>query len=414
VTGPADIQSDRLLRRMQHMAQIGALPNGGVRRLALSAEDQQARALLRQWCSELELQLRIDAWGNQFATLPGRSPELPGVLCGSHLDTQPTGGAFDGVLGVLAGLEVLETIRSHSQQPERSLTLVSWTNEEGARFVPAMLASGAFAGVFDVKTVYGALDQQGIRFEQALESIGYKGSDTVRASEFTAYIELHIEQGPILDQVKQMIGVVEGVQGIRWYDVTVTGRETHAGPTPMGMRVDPIPVACQLIQRLYNEISTFNEQARLTIGQIQTLPGSRNTVPGTLTFSVDLRHPATDTLFRMDQWLNSLIDEFTMGSRCSVTLEPMWYSPPVLFDPVCLETIEYAAASRQLPYRKMVSGAGHDAVYVNRVIPTGMIFIPSKEGISHHEAEYSSPEQVVAGTRVLLDTLWALANPENA
>jgi N-carbamoyl-L-amino-acid hydrolase len=379
--------------------------------LALTPEDQRARDLLGQWCAALGLILRVDVWGNQFATLPGRHPELPGILFGSHLDTQPTGGAFDGVLGVLGGLEVLECLLSHPQRPERSLTLVSWTNEEGARFIPAMLASGAFAGVFDTKQVYEAVDSAGVRFDQALEAIGYKGSDTVNTSEFAAYIELHIEQGPILDRAGEIIGVVEGVQGIRWYEVTITGSETHAGPTPMAMRSDPVPMASRLIHHLYEGISDFGEVARLTVGKLQAYPGSRNTVPGKVAFSVDLRHPQVDTLSKMDAWLTLLVEQAGTGTSCELTLEPVWYSPPVHFDASCLRAIQEAVDSRQLPYRKMVSGAGHDAVYVNRVIPTGMIFIPSKDGISHHEAEYSTPEHVLAGTQVLLDTLWALANP---
>lgn len=396
------------------MAQIGALPNGGVCRLALSPEDQQARDLLGQWCSALGLSLRVDAWGNQFATLKGRHPELPGVLFGSHLDTQPTGGAFDGVLGVLGGLEVLESLLAHSQQPERSLTLVSWTNEEGARFVPAMLASGAFAGVFDTKQVYEAGDSSGVRFEEALEAIGYKGRNQVNASEFAAYIELHIEQGPILDFSGEMIGLVEGVQGIRWYDVTIFGTETHAGPTPLAMRRDPVPIAVAVISSLYEGIASFGEDARLTIGKVQSYPGSRNTVPGRITFSVDLRHPQAELLSQMDAWLTLLVEQADAGTTCEVRLEPVWYSPPVPFDAGCMRAIQDSVETRQLPYRKMVSGAGHDAVYVSRVIPTGMIFIPSKDGISHHEAEYSAPEHVSAGTRVLLDTVWALANPETS
>jgi N-carbamoyl-L-amino-acid hydrolase len=342
------------------------------------------------------------------------------LLTGSHLDSQPSGGRFDGVLGVLAALEAVEVIIENNIDHEYDIEIVSWTNEEGARFAPAMIASGVFGGAFTLEYALDRVDASGARLGDALKRIGFAGtrpavyrpespgspespdSPSLPSSPVKAYIELHIEQGPILEQAGESIGIVGGVQGIRWYDVTIHGKETHAGPSPMAMRNDPVPVLGGLISRLYTMAAGFGDDARITIGELSVQPGSRNTVPGTVQFSVDIRHPLADTLQAMhEEVLEICADD---GIRCT----EIWHSPPVHFDAGCVDAVEAAARQFSYAHRRMVSGAGHDAVYVSRVAPTAMIFIPCRDGISHNEAEFASDEHVIAGANVLLATLLKL------
>ncbi|KPP98535.1 MAG: N-carbamoyl-L-amino-acid hydrolase AmaB [Bacteroidetes bacterium HLUCCA01] len=406
------VNSDRLRSRMNAMAEIGALPNGGVRRLALTDEDKRGRELFLSWCRQAGLDVTIDQMGSVFArkkaTVATYGPQ-PVVLTGSHLDSQPSGGRFDGVLGVLAALEVVEVIIENNISHRNDIEIVSWTNEEGARFAPAMVASGVYGGAFSLDYALDRTDAMGISIRDELKRIGFDGD---RPAQFDpqhpvkAYIELHIEQGPVLEQSEALIGVVTGVQGIRWFDVSIRGRETHAGPTPMALRNDPVLALGRLIPRLYAMAADYGDEARLTIGMLTAQPGSRNTVPGMVQFSVDIRHPLTDSLQAMHQQVMQLCRGD--GIHC----REIWSSPPVHFDRTCVNAVEMAAKQWGYPAQTIVSGAGHDAVYVSRVAPTAMIFIPCKDGISHNEAEYASDDQVTAGANVLLTTLLNLSEAD--
>jgi N-carbamoyl-L-amino-acid hydrolase len=408
------------------MARIGALPNGGVKRLAASDEDKMGRDLFVTWCTELGFGVRYDEMGSIFAEMKGTRPDLPAILTGSHLDTQPTGGKYDGSIGVIAALEVAQVIKENNIQHERTIDIVSWTNEEGARFSPAMVASGVFAGVFTLDYGLSRTDSHGLTLGDELQRIGYKGtlpaaysrkvkdlqpiqsinSTGENVTSYDAFIELHIEQGPILESAGETVGVVTGVQGMCWYDIEIVGSETHAGPTPMNLRNDPIRKLGNLIPQIYALAQNAGEDARATIGELQAYPGSRNTVPGKVRFTVDLRHPDKIKLHHMSQTLNQLCVQ--IGAVCN----EVWNSSPVHFDSKCVGILVDSCKKRAFPFRKLVSGAGHDAVYVSKVIPTAMIFIPCKNGISHNEAEYATPQDIVNGTTVLLDTICELANPK--
>lgn len=390
------INAARFLNRMQEMARIGATPKGGVCRLAGSPEDAEGRQLLRRWTTELGWQEDVDAIGNQFARMEGTQPEASAILLGSHLDTQPTGGRFDGVLGVLAALEVMQSIHEAQIKPLRSIDLVNWTNEEGARFLPAMLGSGTYAGVFSLDEALNSTDPEGQRLGACLLQNGWRGESMSRR-EYAAAFELHIEQGPVLEAEKLPIGLVEGVQGIRWYSGCFKGQETHAGPCPMHLRADPVPAFAEFLQQAYHEIAQFGTEARITVGKIHTEPGSQNTVPSAVHFSIDLRHPKAEVLQTMHRWLQNLVSSTSKGE-----IQEIWHSPPISFDKNCISAIQNACEHLKLPYKKMFSGAGHDSVYVSRIAPTAMIFVPSKDGLSHNEAEFTADEELIAGVNVLL------------
>ena len=401
------IDGERLNQRLMTMAEIGKTVKGGVCRVALTEEDRKGRDLFVQWCEELGCQITIDEMGNIFARRTGRNNDLEPVLMGSHLDSQPTGGKYDGVLGVLAGLEVFETLNEQNIITERPLELVSWTNEEGARFQPAMISSGVFGGAFDLDFAYNQKDAEGIRLEDALEEIGYKGTHR-EAVQYKASLELHIEQGPVLEAENKTIGVVTGVQGVRWYELEITGKEAHAGPTPMQMRQDPVQTMAKILSDLYQGLPTDNH-ARLTIGRIETKPGVINTVAGVVSLSIDIRHPEAAQLDRMDQLMKFYLGKLKADGT-ALNLKEVWHSPPLAFAPECVAAVSEAAERLNLSHEYITSGAGHDAVYVARVAPTSMIFIPCKDGLSHNELEYASPEHIEAGANVLLQAVLKLSN----
>ena len=330
-------------------------------------------------------------------------------MVGSHLDSQPTGGKFDGALGVLAGLEVIETLNDHNAVTSTPLELVTWTNEEGARFAPAMIGSGVFAGVFDLDYGLSRVDREGLSIREELQRIGYAGTAAVGGRSFKAAFELHIEQGPVLESEGKIIGIVSGVQGIRWYDLVITGKEAHAGPTPMSHRRDPVKGMLPVLQGIYALADTYAPHGRATIGDIAAEPGVINTVPGRLTIKVDLRHPEAAVLDAMHHSLHQLVPELCRTADLSGQVIDIWHSPPVGFDPGCIESVRVAVETLGLPAIDIVSGAGHDAVYVSRIAPTSMIFIPCEDGLSHNELENAAKEDVVAGADVLLHAVLAQA-----
>ena len=404
------INSDRLWDSLRQMALIGATPKGGVHRLALSEEDRRARELFREWCESLDMSVRHDAMGNQFARFQGRDPEAHPILIGSHLDSQPTGGKYDGTLGVLAGLEVIRTLVEQGIELNHPLELVNWTNEEGARFAPAMIGSGVYAGAFELEDAHAIQDQEGITIKDALDRIGYLGQG-MEQPHYIASLELHIEQGPVLEEKGQLTGVVTGVQRVRWYEIRVYGKAAHAGSTPMSMRYDPVKTAMSVIGACYDCIA-LDDQAKVTFGTFRTYPGAINTVPEQVTFNIDLRHPDGKTLDQLDTQFRELMKQ-KEKTGITIIVKDIWHSPPVRFHENCIQAVSKASEKLGLPANPMLSGAGHDSVYLNRVIPTGMIFIPCKDGLSHNEAESIESHHATAGTNVLLHALLELDKPSS-
>ncbi|WP_454673570.1 Zn-dependent hydrolase [Achromobacter pestifer] len=404
------INGKRLWQSLMDLARIGATPKGGNCRLALTALDGQGRDLVTGWMREAGMTVRVDQVGNIFARRNGRNNELPPVMTGSHIDTQPTGGKFDGCYGVLAGLEVMRTLNDASIETEAPLEVAIWTNEEGSRFVPVMMGSGVFAGKFPLDTALSARDAQGITVRDELQAIGYAGADPVGGRPVDAYFEAHIEQGPILEHEEKVIGVVTGSLGLRWYDITVTGMEMHAGPTPMAIRRDALFAASFLLQAVINIANSHQPHGRGTVGEIHAHPGSRNVIPGQVRFTADLRHEDEATLTRMDQAWRRACDDIAVAHGVQVDLKDVQYFRPTPFDADLVDKVRQGAASRQLPAMNIVTGAGHDAVYMAAVAPTAMIFVPCKDGISHNEIEDAQPEHLEAGCNVLLDAMVARAN----
>lgn len=402
------INGERLWDSLMELAKIGATPKGGCCRLTLTDLDRQGRDLVIGWGKAAGLSITIDKIGNVFMRREGRNPHLPPVVAGSHIDTQPTGGKFDGNFGVLAALEAVRTLNDLQIETDAPVEVVFWTNEEGSRFVPVMMGSGVFAGVFPLEKIYAATDAEGKTVLQELEKIGYVGQQTPGDHPIGAYFEAHIEQGPILEEEEKVIGVVQGVLGIRWYDCTVTGMESHAGPTPMHLRQDALQVATRIMQEVV-AIAGRSEQGRGTVGMVQVHPNSRNVVPGEVKFSIDMRNISDAAVDEMDAQLQDFLIALAQESGLGIKLEQVSHYPAAPFDARCQQSIGRVAEQLGYPSRPIVSGAGHDAVYMSYLAPTGMIFIPCKDGISHNEIEYASPEHVAAGANVLLQVIMEYA-----
>lgn len=401
------IQGRRLWDSLMALAEVGATPLGGVNRLALTDLDRQGRDLVVSWFKDAGLEVRVDAVGNVFARRQGTDPARAPVCTGSHIDTQPTGGKFDGNYGVLAGLEVVRTLNDLGLDTAAPIEVAIWTNEEGSRFTPVMMGSGAFAKVFRVADILAAKDVNGNTVGAELQRIGYAGETEVGAvpgfAGYAAYFETHIEQGPVLEDASLPIGVVTGALGQRWYDLVATGQNAHAGPTPMPLRRDALLAAAQVVQAVNAMALAEAPHGRGTVGHMQVLPNSRNTIPGEVRFTVDLRHPTEDGLMRMDAALKTACAraEAAAGTRIEVKLATQF--PPCAFS--AADTVRRAAVTLGLPHMDVVSGAGHDAVYLARTCPTAMIFIPCKDGISHNEIEDAQPEHIEAGANVLLHAM---------
>ncbi|XTZ37364.1 Zn-dependent hydrolase [Salmonella enterica] len=405
VSSDLRIDGERLWQSLMDLAQIGATPKGGVCRLTLTDLDRQGRDLVVRWGQAAGLSVEVDQIGNVFMRRPGRNNALPPVVAGSHIDTQPTGGKFDGNFGVLSALEVIRTLNDYGIETDAPVEMVFWTNEEGSRFVPVMMGSGVFAGIFPLELAYAATDTEGKTVRDELFKIGYAGENVPGKHPIGAYFEAHIEQGPILEDENIAIGVVQAVLGIRWYDCTVTGMESHAGPTPMAMRKDALQVATGIMQQVITIAQTFAPHGRGTVGMVQVHPNSRNVVPGSVKFSIDFRNMTDALVDEMDAALRAFIQQTSQETGLDIELTQVSQYPAAPFHPECRAAVRNAAAQMGYSYMDIVSGAGHDAVYMSMLAPTGMIFIPCKDGISHNEIEYSSPEQVTAGANVLLHAM---------
>jgi len=403
------VNGRRLWRSLMELAQIGATPKGGVRRLALTGLDGQARDLVVGWLKETGSRVEIDGAGNIFATRPGRDPAARVVLTGSHIDTQPSGGKFDGNYGVLAGLEVLRTLNDAGVATEHPVAVAIWTNEEGSRFVPVMGGSGAFAGVHTLEHLLQQRDVDGIAFGDALKDIGYAGDAPVGGRALDAYFEAHIEQGPILEREDKIVGVVTGALGLSWYDCIWTGQDAHAGPTPMEARRDALRGASRMVEAIHALAMRHVPDGRATVGFMQVSPNSRNVVPGLVKMTVDMRHPSDEHLATMDCELRDAAAVIARDLRLECDLQQVDHFPASRFDSSCVAAVRAATRALGLPHREMVSGAGHDAIYIARVAPTSMIFVPCKDGISHNEIEDARPEHLEAGANVLLHAILARA-----
>jgi N-carbamoyl-L-amino-acid hydrolase len=403
------INGERLWTSLMDMAAVGATPAGGVRRLALTEQDAAGRALFSQWCVEAGLTLSVDQVGNLFARRAGKRNDAAPVASGSHLDTQPEGGRFDGVYGVLAALEVVRTLNDADIQTEKPIEIVVWTNEEGARFTPAMLGSAAFTGVMPLAQALNTCDASGTSVEQALQTTGYAGTRAVPGIVFDAYFEAHIEQGPVLEENGVPIGVVTGGQAIRWLDVRVRGHAAHAGTTPMQYRRDALFASAEMAAELERIAAEFFPLGLATIGELQIRNASRNTIAADLTFTVDLRHPDDALIGNMETALRERFDAIAKRRRLTVEIGQHWVSPATPFDPQCIAAVSNAVEALDYPHQRIVSGAGHDAIHLAKHCPTAMIFIPCVDGLSHNEAEDALPEDVRRGTDVLLHAMLARA-----
>lgn len=405
---PLAIDGARLWRSLMDLARIGATPLGGVRRLALTDLDGQARDQVVAWFEAAGLEVRVDPIGNIFGRRAGADASRPPVVAGSHIDTQPSGGKFDGNYGVLAGLEVVRTLNDRGVRTVAPLEVAVWTNEEGTRFTPVMMGSGVFAGVFALDHVLARTDLAGKSVGEALRRIGYAGAAPL-GTPIGAYFEAHIEQGPILEDTGTTIGVVTGALGQRWFDVAVTGLNAHAGPTPMGSRRDALLAAAWLVGEVNRIAREQGPDGRGTVGYLQVSPNSRNVIPGEARFSVDFRHPTEAGLAAMERALRAACATAAREHRVEVAAEEVVRFAPCRFDAGCIGAVRAAAAALGLSHRDIVSGAGHDAVYVVGVAPAAMIFVPCKDGVSHNEIEDARPEHLAAGCDVLLHAMLAHA-----
>lgn len=407
---PIPVDGGRLWDSLMAMAAIGATAGGGSNRVALSREDGLARDLFRRWCDEAGLETTIDRLGNMFARREGRDASRPAVLIGSHLDTQPMGGRFDGVLGVMAALEAVRRLNEEGVATDAAIEIVNWTDEEGCRFNPAIMPSSVVAGAQPIDAVLSARDRDGVTFDAALQTIGYRGDAPPGGTRpIGAFVELHIEQGPILEAEGVPIGVVTGGFGTECFDITVTGFAAHAGTTPPAARRDALVAAADLIGRMA-AIGRAHEHRRLTIGDIKIRPGARSVVPGEAWFTVDMRNPDPDDLGRMhDEVLVAIAAMSAANPGCTAGLRDVVTSPVPLFDARLVAAVRASADALGLKHRDIMGGAVHDAMSLSSYVPTAMIFVPCRNGISHNEAEFCTPEHCAAGAAVLLNTALTLA-----
>ncbi|MHA1559942.1 MAG: Zn-dependent hydrolase [Alphaproteobacteria bacterium] len=406
------VDGDRLWASLMTMAEIGGTAGGGSNRLTLTDLDRDARDLLAKWCLNVGADMRVDAMGNMIARRGGTEVDLPAVMVGSHLDTQPMGGRFDGVLGVLAALEILRALDDAGLATPRSVELVNWTNEEGARFAPAMIGSGVYAGIQELAAALNSPDSKELRFGDELNRIGYAGAEPVPGRAPFAYFELHIEQGPLLEAEGVSIGVVTHAQGVRWLDVVVDGVASHAGTTPMGQRHDALVGAARAIEAIAKVAADFGPGAVATVGQLQVDPGSRNVIPGRVRFSVDARHPDSSRLASLVDAIKNAVRSACAEAKLKIGIADILSFAPTSFDESCLAAVSAGADNCGYGHRNIVSGGGHDACNIARIAPAAMVFCPCVDGISHAEAEDIRPEWAEAGANVLLQAVLAKATDD--
>lgn len=399
------INGERLWDSLMELARLGATAKGGVKRLTLTDLDKRARDLIISWGEAAGLKTTIDQIGNIFMRREGADKSLAPIVAGSHIDTQPTGGKFDGCYGVLAALEVVRTLNDRGIQTRAPIEIASWTNEEGSRFVPVMMGSGVFSGAIHLEQAYAATDTEGKTVKGELERIEYVGPEVPGHHPIGAYFEAHIEQGPILEDCGKVIGVVPAVLGLTWYDCEVVGMEAHAGPTPMASRRDALQTATRIMQEVVEIANRHQPHGRGTVGMVQVFPNSRNVIPGSVKFSIDLRHAEENVLTSMHEEIIQYIETERKQSGLEIRIEQVSFYPPCPFHVDCVQAVRNAAERFKYPTMDVVSGAGHDAIYVARVAPAGMIFVPCKDGISHNELESAEPADLTAGANVLLHAM---------
>ncbi|WP_339069865.1 Zn-dependent hydrolase [Pseudomonas idahonensis] len=396
------INRERLWQSLMDLARLGATAKGGVCRLALTDLDRQARDLFVRWCEEAGCSVSVDGIGNIFARRAGRDPNRAPVMTGSHIDTQPTGGKFDGCYGVMAGLEVIRTLNDLGLETQAPIEVVVWTNEEGSRFPPCMMGSGVFAGKFDLADTLAKQDEQGLSVGAELQRIGYAGPRAVLGHPVGAYFEAHIEQGPVLEDRQTTIGVVMGCLGQKWFDLTLSGVEAHAGPTPMHLRKDALVGAAQVVSAVNRIAHAHQPHACGTVGCLNLHPGSRNVIPGQVQMTLDLRHLHADRLQAMVDEVRQVIEDSCRQHGLSFELTATADFPPLDFDPACVAAVRQGAEHLGLSHMDIVSGAGHDAIFIAELGPAGMIFVPCEGGISHNEIENAAPQDLADGCAVLL------------
>lgn len=406
----AQVDKTRLWDRHMHMAAIGAIPGNGVNRAALSAEDIAARKVLLGWAKARGFTIAMDAIGNLFVRRDGQDSNAAPVMTGSHMDSQPRGGRFDGMFGVLAGLEALEAIDAAKLSTRRPIELVVWTNEEGGRFQPCTMGSAVYTGVRRLDDFGDVTDNDGIRLIDALTATLAATPEAAKrecGGPAAAYIEAHIEQGPLLENAGKTIGVVTGIQGLRWFNIEVFGKTDHAGTTPLGLRKDAVRDAVNIISALTELTRDPGDITRFTVGRMIVTPNSPNSVASHVLFSVDIRHPDRATVDRLGKAVETLARE--SARQCAVTVTSTLHDDPCAFDANVVSAIERAANQLRLPNMRLASGASHDANYMARICPSGMIFVPCEKGVSHNEAENAKPADLAAGARVLTAALLELA-----
>lgn len=402
------VNGERLKNTLERFADYGRTPNNGVTRLALSEEDRLARDYFCSCCRDLGMDIKIDDLGCIYATLEGLEDKPP-IVIGSHMDSVKKGGRFDGILGVVAGLELVRTLVEHNIKPKVPITIVNFTNEEGARFEPSMMASGILSGKFQKDVMMKKTDVDGVTFEQALQSCGYEGDTSNRLTEASAFVELHIEQGPILEREAKSIGVVECVLGMVCYEIEVTGESDHAGTTPMDMRKDALFATNNLIAEARHELGRLDSNLVYTMGRMNVLPNIHTVIPNKVIFSLEARHTDEDVIASVEKIIQSLPDQAELSEGCEVRVTKLWGRDTVWFDKTVCDEVEESVRSLGYSYKRMVSGAGHDAQFLASYIPTAMIFIPSVNGKSHCEEEFTPWEECEKGVNVLLETVIKLA-----
>ena len=399
------VNQERLWESLMEMGRIGGLPNGGCCRLALTDEDKAGRDLFVNWCRQSDCEVEIDQVGNIFARRSGTNPELPAVATGSHLDTQPHGGKFDGIYGVLAGLEVIRSLDDAGIQTRAPIDVIVWTNEEGARFTPPLTGSSTFVGTFDIDEIHQVKTHDGALVRDELERIAYLGDLRPGDRDLDAFFEAHIEQGPLLESNGLTVGVVTGIQGIRWFSVEVEGVDSHAGTVPMEMRRDALTGAAQMVTRLREVTMQSHPDIRLTVGRFDVRPNSGSTIPGHVSFNIDLRHPDESVLDNIESMIQREMHEIAASQLLGLKIDRTINAPPVIFNQAMVSLVRQAVERLGYSHMEMISGAGHDAMNLSLIVPTTMIFVPCKDGISHNEAESATPDDLAAGASVLLNAM---------